>query len=403
MAAYQVIVLKGGNGAFEEGVTRVLKAQVHLKLKELGIPKNELTFLSEADIVSSPSAMNPKLPAVAVYISGTRNPPQSAAVNELQRRAILTLPFVRAITQFTHLVPEALRKINGMQPDAADPTHGKLVGRLLEELRLLRRRRSAFISYRRVESSGVAEQLREQLHARRYEVFLDSYSVEYGVDFQSALWEELGNTDVVVLLNTTTVFDSQWVEQEVTRTGKAGIAVLRLIWPNVRAQRGLEFAEPVYLTDKSFKGGAPASSPRAKLVPSTVARLAAQVEQLRARAQAARRCRVIEELKAATARANVQMSLEHDGVARLERKAGRGHAARVKRVIPVVGYPDAVSIEEYQGRVPLGSPAWGHLIYDSLGMMGSARAQHLAWLNKYLPAKSQAIQDIEQWLKSTLP
>lgn len=399
MTAYQVIVLLGGSTPFEQGIERTLRSELARKLGELGLDPTELAILSAHDV---PARLNDALATVAVFISNTHQPVHQPALDELKQRAILTLPYVSTLKDFQRLVPPALSAINGLEPSPADTSHEKLVGRVLEELRLLRRQRSVFISYRRVESAGVAAQLREQLQARRYDVFLDSYSVEYGVDFQSALWNELGNTDVVVLLNTPTVFSSEWVEKEVTRTSAAGIAMLRLIWPNVTPQRDIDFAEPVYLNDADFIGGSSAGGETAQLLPAQVGTLAAQVEQLRARAHAARRRRVVAELQAAANSAGLQMVLEHDGVVRLERAATALTAGATKRVIPVIGYPSALVLEEHALAVSPGSPAWDHLLYDSLGMLEPAYARHLTWLNSYLPTKSVAIQGIEQWIAKNL-
>jgi len=398
MAAYQVILLRGGSQKFETDTEGEVRAELERQVVALGLDASELTFILSTDLLD----LDGTLPAVAVYVSDSDPPGELAAVQELERRAILVLPYVADLRRFTHVVPEPLRRINGMARDPNNARHERLVGRVLEELRLLRRKRSAFISYRRVESSGVAEQLRERLQERRYDVFLDSYSVEYGVDFQSALWDALGNTDVVVLLNTKTVFDSQWVEQEITRVNAAGIAVVRVVWPGVAPQRDVDFAEPVYLSESDFVDDDASSGVKATLLPKKANEIAEQVERLRARAQAARRCRVIAELKQAADGAGIRMTLEHDGVARLERAATTLSAGTTKRVIPVIGYPDASVAQEHALRIVAGDPPWDHLLYDSLGMIEKTRADHLAWLNLYLPSKSLAVQGIEQWLKTNL-
>jgi hypothetical protein len=107
---------------------------------------------------------------------------------------------------------------------------------------------------------------------------------------------------------------------------------------------------------------------------------------------------VVAELQAAAERVGVRIVLQHDGVAKLESTGGRG---TVKRLLPLVGFPDAVTLHEHYDARAQASAPWDGVLYDSLGILPAAES-HLNWLNRYLPSKSQAIQGIEAWLKTNL-
>ena len=99
---------------------------------------------------------------------------------------------------------------------------------LLEGLGLLRKSRRLFISYRRVETQGVAIQLYEQLDASGFDVFLDTHSLRPGEPFQEVVWHRLADTDVVVLLDSPGFLASRWTEEELARANSTNLQILQL-------------------------------------------------------------------------------------------------------------------------------------------------------------------------------
>lgn len=76
--------------------------------------------------------------------------------------------------------------------------------------------RRLFISYRREEASELAEQLYDELTRQRFDVFLDRYSVEPGVNFQERLTEELEDKSMVLVLETDGINQSRWTRHEIS-------------------------------------------------------------------------------------------------------------------------------------------------------------------------------------------
>ena len=104
------------------------------------------------------------------------------------------VPVVPTLDRFSEFVPDDLRPINGMALRSEDPELERVASVLLEGLGLLRKSRRLFISYRRVETQGIAIQLYEQLDGNGFDVFLDSHSIRPGEPFQEVLWHRLADT-----------------------------------------------------------------------------------------------------------------------------------------------------------------------------------------------------------------
>ncbi len=79
-------------------------------------------------------------------------------------------------------VPKIIHVMNGRQY-IADHIE-KYINYAFESMRLLRENRKLFISYRRTDSSAVANQLFDAFVRNNYDVFLDTYSINPAKNFQ---------------------------------------------------------------------------------------------------------------------------------------------------------------------------------------------------------------------------
>lgn len=71
-----------------------------------------------------------------------------------------------------------------------------------------------FISYRRIDTRTLAEQLFDRLNREKFEVFLDSFSINPGVHFQNRLYQELADKAMVVFLESPKFSESEWTQAE---------------------------------------------------------------------------------------------------------------------------------------------------------------------------------------------
>jgi hypothetical protein len=238
----------------------------------------------------------------------------------------------------------------------------------------------------------VAEQLYRAFDERAFDVFLDTHSVRGGSEFQSVLWDRIGDADLLVLIDTPRALSSRWVREELARAQALGLGVLQLVWPAYARTPGTEFCEPRYLDATDFEGGAVDASAGAQLKEPALQSVVSMAEGLRARALAARRARIVGEIWTRAAVASITANIQPARCVDLETPSGAHY-----RVFPVVGHPD--SIELFRCFEACGTPpAAGVLLYDPLGMLHPKRL-HLGWLNEFLPLKAVPVTELDEWFR----
>jgi hypothetical protein len=112
--------------------------------------------------------------------------------------------------------------------------------------------RRAFISYRRNDTSPLADQLFDALTRRNFQVFLDRVSVDPGADFQAALFAQLSHKSLVVLLNSKNFPNSRWTMDEIrfARERRLSLIILRL--PDAADNLGATASEELLLDDNDL-------------------------------------------------------------------------------------------------------------------------------------------------------
>lgn len=93
--------------------------------------------------------------------------------------------------------------------------------------------RRVFISYRRIETEPMAGQLFEALTRLNFSVFLDTVSIDPGVDFQTRLFEQLADKSMVLLLHSKTFSGSRWTLAEADYAREHDLSLLILQLPDV--------------------------------------------------------------------------------------------------------------------------------------------------------------------------
>ena len=130
-------------------------------------------------------------------------------------------------------LPKALRAVNALLcshfGDAGWPVAA--ADEILSQLWLARTRLKVFVSYKRSDSEGVADQLHMQLTKRGYDAFRDDCSIARGADFQRELHFWLNDADLILLLVTPDLAESEWVLEEIELAKSAQVGVLAVVWP----------------------------------------------------------------------------------------------------------------------------------------------------------------------------
>lgn len=93
--------------------------------------------------------------------------------------------------------------------------------------------RRVFLSYRRLETQPMADQLFDALQRLNYQVFLDTVSNHPGLDFQAQLFEHLADKSMLVLLHSARFQESPWAMAEVDFALRHNLSLLILRLPDV--------------------------------------------------------------------------------------------------------------------------------------------------------------------------
>ncbi len=126
-------------------------------------------------------------------------------------RGVRVVPIVSDLAEFKSEVPKELHPINGM----AWGNVPAIAEEVLRHLGLTERDRRVFLSYLRRETTPLAYQLYDELHRRRFSVFLDSFEIEHGEWVQNRIEQALRHTSFVLLLYSPLVETSEWIEKEI--------------------------------------------------------------------------------------------------------------------------------------------------------------------------------------------
>jgi TIR domain len=266
--------------------------------------------------------------ALGLYVASTAgrsDPSCREQIERLTAASVPVVPLIEASAAFSDVVPDSLHPINALDTASL----AKVSAAVLRWLGLTEKHRRVFVSYRRSDSLLIGEQLWETLGKAGFDVFLDRFSVDPGVDFQERLTEALSDKAFLLLVESPHVTTSKWVEYEVEYARKSRMGLLALTWPdsvrmkNVFDKQRLQLAEPDEL-ERTPHGG--------KLTDTMLGRLPDLVEQAHAKAMLARRRRMMGSLECELRRKNIAYKLLSDWT--LLTEAGEGDDGRLFSITP---------------------------------------------------------------------
>lgn len=219
---YRIVIVHRNLDAFADDVQNAVKKAA----KDVADIENLLEFSKDLSTAH--------VPQVVAYLGNRTGRNDNTVLNVLNaalRRDISILPIVRSDDSgdITDKIPDPIARLN-----AATWTSGgvSVAASLLQTLGLIETERKIFVSYRRSETSPLAEQLHTALVQRRFDVFLDRFSVDYGTDFQRQLEEDLGDKAFVLILESDRLCASEWVRHEIAYAHAHRIQILALKLPD---------------------------------------------------------------------------------------------------------------------------------------------------------------------------
>ena len=258
-APYRLVLLGADDGWADDVSTQTRQALARV----VGNPA-AVAIERELPAADDPARVNPHVLVAFLADAESRAVPELlAAVAEARERTCPVLPLVHAGVNVTDVVPGVIAALNAQ---VWDDQEARAVGAILRLLGLIERERKLFLSYRRIDTAGLALQLMRALGERSYDVFLDRFSVPPGADFQRRIDIELADKAFVLILESSSAVGSEWVQHEVAYALSHRISLLALTLPDTPAASTFGavdncFRYPLareWLQAESDGGGAPA-------------------------------------------------------------------------------------------------------------------------------------------------
>ena len=378
---YQLIFLGDIRNKVYEEITQVF----FQKIKDLGIQQDAIEVICASNI----KKYSNKQPAFAFYIGSKNNPNVDVNILELLiKNGDVIFPIY--FEKFEKEIPEVIKCMNGILYTSEKVDF--VVNCALESFKLLRKSRRVFISYKRSESTGVAQQLFDLLIKNGFDPFLDSYSIRAADNFQEELLHRMTDSDVLIQLYTTDFFESKWCKIEVEEANLKQIGVIVLLWPDVEIKPFSHLATSEILTEDCFNEEQPKLM---RTLKSDIAnRIVKTVESIRARNLSARQDSICCEFIAEGKKHNKHIVREYSYL--LEKDI---YGKNIRIFIPAIGIPQAYDCYESMTFRNLlnTSDLEIYLLYDSLRIR-KKWIEHLEWLNKFLEIKTIKRQDFGLWI-----
>ena len=390
MAAYYQLVFLGDESSV--AFSRIRNRFFEL-LGERGLSSSLIDELDAARVLvsSEKGGYNPSKPTFAFYVGQVNHGGKDvAAVQKLLANADAIFPIFFTDGKFLEEIPEELHQINGKlyNEDHLDA----IVNVAFEELRLLRKNRRVFISYKRSDSVAVANQLYDILSRHQFDVFMDTYSIRGGAEFQKELHHRITDSDVLIQLNSSSLMDSKWCKEEICFANMHQIGVLQVNWPNVKRDGLNDLCYKIALQDidfrrKKFKKNT--SLLKKKVLDGIVSK----VESIRARNLAAR----FDNLKGEFIKEGVRngRNIVSEPLHLVE-QTKNGTIC----YIPAIGVPQSIDYHEsliMVDKLVEEKVESVYLIYDDLSILPKW-IEHLDWMDRYLEVKTIKKHDFREWL-----
>jgi hypothetical protein len=176
---------------------------------------------------------NGDCPSIVVYLAAETAPTDAAGderVRDATGQGLVVIPVVADLRAFREHVPDALAPINGFEWSGGDPAE-RLARLLLEALGIEERQRRVFISHKREDGLGAAEQLHDGLSHQGFRPFIDRFAIPAGARVQDYIADELEAHAFMLLVETPQAHESDWVFDEVDYALSHTMGVLILQWP----------------------------------------------------------------------------------------------------------------------------------------------------------------------------
>lgn len=224
-ASYEVVVIHSDLDEFAAEFRNAVREAAEIVLQQPGF----LTFGNSVSDASSDSNV------LVVYLGSKLGHSDGRVADNLDKALYSRLPILPVVRDsdpgsIHQKLPPAIARINAVNWTIE---RASALTAVLRTLGLAESERKVFLSYMRTDTTPMAIQLHTALVQRQFDVFLDRFSVPPGVDFQERLDEDLCDKAFVVLLESSNLRDSRWVQHEISYAHSHRIDLLAVTMPSV--------------------------------------------------------------------------------------------------------------------------------------------------------------------------
>lgn len=379
---YQILLL----GERQE-LASVVQSHLETTLQGMQISKCSYRILHSKDFHKVSLGINP---TIALYFIGDTGK-DASILSELKNKSVVIIPIVDSFDNVAYLLPETLRDINAASVKNVNDTDGinEVCNHVLTNLGLLTRDRNVFISYKRVDTQRIANQLYEKFLHSGYNVFLDTESLSMGVNFQKSLRHRLADSFVLVLLNSEHFFDakSKWTLEEYNTAQKLQIGICSIMMPNVTIKRELNFSDFVRLETSDLVGDS--------LKESKLEEVVLHIKSIYARLYESRKQSLTNAFTEHLQKQRITFVQEIDGGLSITSKK------LSCKVIPLIGIPKSWDyyVSDLKQQKNNGKPVF--LLYNDQCIL-EEWLSHLSWLEEKSGVHTININESSSWIQRNL-
>jgi len=171
---------------------------------------------------------------IAIYLGSKKGFKSKKCVYSIKNfieLGILIIPIIENPEDFNDFIPYQLQPINAFIWEGEYPEK-RITIKILENLGLSEKDRKVFISYRRIDGIGMADQLLDILTRQGFNVFMDKYDIDYGRDVQHEIFQSIDEKSFLVVIESPKAYESEWISKEIHYALRTHIPVSILTWFN---------------------------------------------------------------------------------------------------------------------------------------------------------------------------
>lgn len=331
-------------------------------LKEELKSYNDIQFVDYGDFIKEPNNL-------VLYFGDDNSDKRcdSIPLNEFVDKGMI-LPVIRESLKFKNYIPDELEAINAIIIPSENEV-SRLKNRILEWFGYIEVNRKVFISYKRNDSLNLAQQLYDSLIKLHYTPFLDSYSIDSGVDFQEYLLHELSDSAIFLFINTPNYEFSKFTMEELNVANLLQIGTVELRSNNVNKYKEAEFAK-VYELNNDIK-------PDTVFPENTIKDIIYLIEKTRAELFEFRQNALIDQIKAKSNDDSIEPDIK--GVVYSKQNDSWYY--------PIIHTPDSTDYKKAIDQIGVVENKNKYLVYNGLHCRKDIK-EHIIWLNQSLPIKA---------------